>query len=249
MSLRGWQRLKWLLAQEGPVKVIWDATMVLAALRERAVVVEGPLEDPKVAVALLGQQAQQQQEKKKKTRAAAAAAGGPLRFNGLPMDQQQVVEFVGFQASGLLQLGAAVEEALVFTQLLDPFRLIEMPLVPVLAEMQFYGMRVDRGWFPGVVLAIQERLLLLQDLADAFGGCHLNLNCADAVHHLLYIALRLKPPPHWSKKTNVFVGGRNNEGSKTLLGPVQTEWLESMVDVSPAVKGTTLVDRIVCVCF
>lgn len=168
--------------------------------------------------------------------------GGRLRFesssnNSSSSVSQQVLEFVGFQASGLLQLGAAVEEALTFTQLLGPFRLIEMPLVPVLAEMQFYGMRVDRGWSPGVVLAIQERLLLLQDLANAFGGCHLNLNCADAVHHLLYIALRLKAPPHWSKKTNVFVGGRNHEGSKTLLGPTQTEWLEGMVDVSPAVKG------------
>jgi len=228
VSLRGWQRVKWLLAQQGPIKVIWDAPMVLAALRERNVLVAGPLEDPKVGLALLGQD-------KPKRGTAGSSNSGPLQLSELPPGcEERHVELVAAQAAGLLQLGAALEEALAAHRLLEPFRLIEMPLAPVLAEMQFYGMRVDRSWFPGVVLAIQERLLLLQDLADAFGGCHLNLNCQDSVHHLLYIALRLPPPPKWSKKTNVW--GDKGHSSKTVLGPVQSDWLESMTDASPAVK-------------
>jgi DNA polymerase I-like protein with 3'-5' exonuclease and polymerase domains len=228
VSLRGWQRVKWLLAQQGPLKVIWDAPMVLAALRERNVMVAGPLEDPKVGLALLGQD-------KPKRGAAGSSNSGPLQLPELPPGcEERHVELVAAQAAGLLQLDAAVEEALAAHRLLESFRLIEMPLAPVLAEMQFYGMRVDRSWFPGVVLAIQERLLLLQDLADAFGGCHLNLNCQDSVHHLLYIALRLAPPSKWSKKTNVW--GDKGHSSKTVLGPVQSDWLESMTDASPAVK-------------
>lgn len=228
VSLRGWQRVKWLLAQQGPVKIIWDAPMVLAALRERNIMVAGPVEDPKVGLALLGQG-------KAKRGAAGSSNSGPLQLMELPPGcEERHVELVAAQAAGLLQLGAAVEEDLAAHQLLEPFRLIEMPLAPVLAEMQFYGMQVDRSWFPGVVLAIQERLLLLQDLADAFGGCHLNLNCQDSVHHLLYIALRLPPPAKWNKKTNM--RGERGHLNKTVLGPVQSDWLESMTDASPAVK-------------
>ncbi len=229
VSLRGWQRVKWLLAQQGPVKLVWDAAMAVAALRERNVLVAGPLEDPKVALALLGHH-----DRSKKSRAAASLASGPLRLTLPPGCQDQPLAFVGAQAAGLLQLGASVEEALATQHLLDPFRLIEMALVPALAEMQLTGMPVDLAWFPCVVLAVQERLLLLQELADAFGGCQLNLNCQDAVHHLLYVALRVPAPPTWTKKTNVFtnMGGK----SKTVLGPVQTEWLRGMVDASPAVK-------------
>ncbi|GAB5030902.1 dna polymerase theta [Nannochloropsis oceanica] len=228
VSLRGWERVKWLLAQQGPVKILWDAPMVLAALRERNIMVAGPLEDPKVGLALLGQD-------RLKSGPAGASHSGPLQLLELPPGcEERHVELVAAQAAGLLQLGAAVEEDLAAHQLLEPFRLIEMPLAPVLAEMQFYGMRVDRSWFPGVLLAIQERLLLLQDLADAFGGFHLNLNCQDSVHHLLYVALRLPPPAKWSKKTNVW-GGKGHS-NKTVLGPVQSDWLESMTNASPAVK-------------
>ena len=76
-----------------------------------------------------------------------------------------------------------------------------------------------------------------QDLADAYARGPINLNCADAVHHLLYTILELEPPARWSKKTNVF--SNQSEGqNKTVLGPTQTDWLETMVDISPAVKGT-----------
>ena len=221
VSLRGWQRLKWLLAQEGAVVVAWDAVVVLAALRERNLLLSGSLEDPRVALALLG-------ERETKRR----SSDGLLRL-AVPLCAQPW-DALGWQSAGLLQLGAVVEAALAAQHLLEPFRLIEMPLVPVLAEMQFFGMRVDRAWFPAVILALQERLLLLQDLVDAYGGCHLNLNCADAVHHLLYVALRLPPPPKWSKRTTL-QGSNSSSSSRTLLGPTQTEWLEKMAASHPAV--------------
>ena len=222
VSLRGWQRVKWLLAQEGPVKVAWDAVTVLSALQERNLLVRSPIEDARVALALLGER-----ETKRRT------SDGFLRLAVPPCVHPW--DALGWQSAGLLQLGAAAEEALAAQHLLEPFRLIEMPLVPVLAEMAFMGMRVDRAWFPAVVLALQERLLLLQDLADAYGGCHLNLNCADAVHHLLYVALHLPPPPQWTKRTTL-QGGKSSSSSRTLLGPTQTEWLEGMVDAHPCVR-------------
>ena len=66
-----------------------------------------------------------------------------------------------YQAAGLLQIAGAVEEAL-FSHLLEPFRLIEMPLVPALADMAFYGIRIDRACFPPMLSLIQQRLLLLK---------------------------------------------------------------------------------------
>lgn len=34
--------------------------------------------------------------------------------------------------------------------------------MPVLCELQFYGMRIVRSWFPEVLVAMQDRLLRLQ---------------------------------------------------------------------------------------
>jgi len=227
-SLQGWQAIKSLLAKKGTLKVVWDAVTVLATLRERNVSMAGPFEDPKVGLALLGRDGPRRG-------ASGVSNNGPLHFEKLDQAcDTGRVDLLGAQAAGLLQLRGAVGKMLANHQLLDPFRLIEMPLLPVLADMQFYGMRVDRSWFPGTVLAIQTRLLLLQDLADAMGGCHLNLNCQDAVHHLLYVVLRLPVPPKWSRKTKVW--GEKCHSEKTVLGPVETEWLEGMVNLSPAVK-------------
>jgi hypothetical protein len=80
----------------------------------------------------------------------------------------------------------------------------------------------------------------VQELANAYGGGHVNLNGQDDVHHLLYGGLGLQPPEGWRKKSNVF--GKHEEKSKTVLGPTTTPWLEAMTDLSPAVKGAT------CVC-
>jgi DNA polymerase I-like protein with 3'-5' exonuclease and polymerase domains len=49
------------------------------------------------------------------------------------------------QATALFQLGGAVESALDTQRLLEPFRLIEMPLLRVLGELAFYGMRIGMG--------------------------------------------------------------------------------------------------------
>ena len=61
-----------------------------------------------------------------------------------------------------MQLAGAVEVVLDSQKLLDPFRWIEMPVCSVLAEMQFYGLRINRAYFPEMLVLLQDRLLLLQ---------------------------------------------------------------------------------------
>lgn len=89
------------------------------------------------------------------------------------------VDVLCFQAAGLLQVAGAVEEALSSQHLLEPFRLIEMPLVPALADMAFYGIRIDRAWFPPMLSLIQQRLLLLQvrHLVPDYGFCGRFYDC------------------------------------------------------------------------
>lgn len=82
------------------------------------------------------------------------------------------------------------------------------------------------------------RVGLLQELANAYGRCEVNLRSGESVQNMLYAVLRLKPPPRWVPKTSVF-NSKPDAVRKAEIGPTNSDMLELMVDQSPAVKGTS----------
>jgi hypothetical protein len=134
-----------------------------------------------------------------------------------------------------MQYMAVVESVLEARDLTKQFLFLEMGLIPSVAEMQFYGIRVNKAWFPQPILDLQQRMMLLQELLESVaGGRSLNLNSPNDIQDLLYRHLHLKPPHGWVPKGRR-AKAEDEEGLP--VGPTSTEDLEALASSHGAVSA------------
>ncbi|RME86783.1 MAG: DNA polymerase I [Anaerolineae bacterium] len=81
------------------------------------------------------------------------------------------------------------------------FHEIEMPLVPVLAEMEMEGVLLDTGFFRRYSEELQARLAEIEKRVYAEVGKTFNLNSTQQLSDVLFNRLRLTPPDR-SRKTS-----------------------------------------------
>lgn len=74
------------------------------------------------------------------------------------------------------------------------FDQVEMPLVGVLAEMEFIGIGLDRSFLKDFSEQLGGRLAELQDTIYGFVGTPFNLNSTQQLSNVLYNELGLQPP-------------------------------------------------------
>ena len=81
-----------------------------------------------------------------------------------------------------------------FPKLWDLFVNIEVPLIPVLADMEMAGIALDKGFFANFSVELNERLAELEKQVFAAVGKSFNLNSTQQLSDVLFGTLRLSPP-------------------------------------------------------
>jgi DNA polymerase-1 len=123
--------------------------------------------------------------------------------NQLSMDQVAIADaapYAAADAETVIRLQPILQKGLdAHPKLADLFDKIEMPLVPVLADMEMTGIQLDRDFFAAFALQLDERIQTIQqDIYTAVGKAF-NLNSTQQLSDVLFGTLHLEPPDRGKK--------------------------------------------------
>ena len=97
------------------------------------------------------------------------------------------------RAAATLALGKALEERLAEAALLDVFRGIDMPLLPVLHRIEEKGIRIDPGIFAELSGGLARDISAIERKVAAAAGTEFNINSPKQLAFLLFEKLGLPP--------------------------------------------------------
>ncbi len=97
------------------------------------------------------------------------------------------------RAAATLALGKALEERLAEAALLDVFRGIDMPLLPVLHRIEEKGIRIDPGIFAELSEGLARDIFAIERKVTAAAGTDFNINSPKQLAFLLFEKLGLPP--------------------------------------------------------
>ncbi|MFZ9969947.1 MAG: DNA polymerase I [Bacteroidia bacterium] len=124
---------------------------------------------------------------------------------------EQIAEYAAEDADITLQLYEKLNQELKERGLGSVLENIELPLVPVLAEMEAEGVRVDTAFLQAYSKTLAEQALALQDQIHSHAGQSFNIASPQQVGALLFDYLKLSDKP---KKTKT---GQYQTDEETLL--------------------------------
>ena len=97
------------------------------------------------------------------------------------------------RATATLALGEVLEERLAEAALLDVFRGIDMPLLPVLHRIEEKGIRIDPGIFAELSVGLARDISAIERKVAAAAGTGFNINSPKQLAFLLFEKLGLPP--------------------------------------------------------
>jgi len=106
-----------------------------------------------------------------------------------PLDR--VLPFAAAQADASLQLRALFTDELNRYQLMPLYRDIELPLVEVLAEMEWTGIRIDEPFFAQVAARLARELQQIQEEIWKVAGEQFNIGSTPQLRYILFEKLGL----------------------------------------------------------
>ena len=112
---------------------------------------------------------------------------------------KDVAPYAGADAEIPLQLEKILRERLIKNDLLKIFNEIEMPLVPVLMDMEYAGIAVDVDFFKQFSMELSGRILEIEMEVYQQVGYEFNLNSTQQLSKALFDELQLKPPDSSNK--------------------------------------------------
>ncbi|MDW8326949.1 MAG: DNA polymerase I, partial [Anaerolineales bacterium] len=116
----------------------------------------------------------------------------------VPIEQAAV--YAAADADIVLRLVPVLRRELEEKQQLDLLNKLEMPLIPVLAEMEMTGIRLDTELLAAFSKELEQQLAQLEQEVYAAAGVTFNLNSPQQLSDVLFGKLALKPPDR-SRKT------------------------------------------------
>jgi DNA polymerase-1 len=111
----------------------------------------------------------------------------------------EVTPYAGADARLCISLMAELEEELKEKQLFDLFQDLEMPLLPILAEMEMAGIQLDTKFLQTFSAELSERLKGNEDSIFAMVGHPFNINSTQQLSKVLFEELALTPPDRTRK--------------------------------------------------
>lgn len=111
---------------------------------------------------------------------------GQKRIGFSEVDQERARDYVGQGVDAALRLTERFEADLVDQRLAGLFEDLEMPLVPVLAEMEQTGIRIDPDFFQAMSERLDRDLTLIRDEIYKVAGVEFNLNSTPQLREILF---------------------------------------------------------------
>jgi len=126
--------------------------------------------------------------------------------NQLSMAQVPIAEAASYAAADAettLRLKAVLEPELKrFPKLWNLFNQVEMPLIPVLADMEMAGIALDKDFFAAFSQELSQRMTALEKKIYEAVGKTFNINSTQQLSGVLFETLRLTPPDRGRKTTS-----------------------------------------------
>jgi DNA polymerase-1 len=117
-------------------------------------------------------------------------AQGALALEGDPLEVE--AEDASLRALATAEIAAAVEPELDRLGMLELYRTIEHPLIPVLARMEEIGVKIDLDYLAEIGRDLEKRIAELETECYELAGEHINLGSPTQLRVLLYDKLGLK---------------------------------------------------------
>lgn len=136
----------------------------------------------------------------------------------LDFDQSKKSEFLSKQAQTIFDVGKIVEPLLKEKNLEKLFHEIEMPLAPILANMEYYGIKVDLPFLKSLTTTLTHQMNRLSQEIYSLAGEEFNINSPKQLAKILFEKLKLPV----GKKTKTKSGYSTN-----------VEILEELASVHP----------------
>jgi DNA polymerase I len=102
-----------------------------------------------------------------------------------------LLDFAGERADLAFQLAAALEPMLVEQQLQDVYRSLELPLIPILADLEKAGIRVDARALTSQATLVERELNERSNAIYALAGEEFNINSPRQLAEILFDKLKL----------------------------------------------------------
>ncbi|MBI4056242.1 MAG: DNA polymerase I, partial [Elusimicrobia bacterium] len=201
-----------LLEDEKKLKLGHDLKSLLLALRAKGISLKGPFADTMIAAYCLNPS---------RTRYGLGELflerlGQPIT---LGLDKNSLL----FQVQSLWSLWESLEKEIQSVGVHELFRDLEVPLIPVLAEMEWEGVGVDEKLLRSLSVEFEQRIQESKKELDILAGMEINLNSPKQLSSLLFEKLKL--PVIRKTKTGY---STDEEVLKTLaaLNPIPAKIIE-----------------------
>ena len=138
----------------------------------------------------------------------------------ITMDQVPIEKAAAYAASdaiAVLRLMPQLEKELQATSAMKLFEEIEMPLVPVLADMEMTGITLDIGFLKRMSGEMHTRINELESQVYAYVGETFNINSTQQLSNALFTRLKLAPPDR-TRRTDAGNYSTSAEVLETLKG-------------------------------
>ncbi len=117
---------------------------------------------------------------------------------------RDAADYVGDDAAVVLRLLPELEEELIDTQVIDLFNEVEMPLIPVLADMELAGIALDTGFLAQMSAELSQRLAGIEVQVYDIAGKEFNLNSPQQLSEVLFDHLEITPPDRTRRTASGF---------------------------------------------
>lgn len=117
----------------------------------------------------------------------------------------QAASYATADAVITLRLVKLLEESLVETNSKEIFDGIEMPLIPILADMEKTGIKLDPDFYHQFSLDLDERIKAIEDKIFKSVGEPFNLNSTQQLSDVIFKRLGLEPPDRARKTSSGFL--------------------------------------------
>ncbi len=120
-------------------------------------------------------------------------AGAIAHYFSALVNQEDITQKLPLYNTYIYKLRSKLEQDLQVKDMLELYRTLEIPLMFVLADMEFAGMKVDCAWLESFKILLEKEMAEMQAKIDQTAGAPVNINSTRQLGQLLFEQLRIPP--------------------------------------------------------
>ncbi len=120
-------------------------------------------------------------------------AGAIAHYFSALVNQEDLAQRLPLYNSYIFKLRGKLEEELKAKGMWELYQTLEIPLLIVLADMEFTGMKVDCAWLESFKILLEQEMASLQAQIDQTAGAPVNINSTRQLGQLLFEQLHIPP--------------------------------------------------------